>query len=336
MTTSANNPGNRDDIIGADLGLAGTLDKAALVAPSTTTALIQGETGSGKEVIARFIHHHSPRTNGPFIRVNCGAIAPDLIDSELFGHERGSFSGAEGRRKGWFERAHRGTLFLDEVGELSAAAQVRLLRVLQEGSLLRVGGEQEIQVDVRIVAATHRDLAAMVNQQFFREDLWYRLNVFPIYLPPLRERTSDIPALAEHLARRASVKLGLPVVYANSRQLLLLQQYDWPGNVREMQVVIERALILGHGKRLEIESALGTQHVAIKHSATSSTGEKYLSDQHLATLDTVIKEHIITALHAANGKVEGQYGAASMLGLNPNTLRSKMRKYDIKLSKVVR
>ena len=323
-----------EDVIGADAGLFNTLSQARLVAPASTTVLILGETGSGKEVIARHIHNHSDRKNSAFVRVNCGAISPDLVDSELFGHERGSFSGADARRRGWFERADGGTLFLDEVGELSMPAQVRLLRVLQEGTLTRVGGETDIHVNVRIIAATHRNLAEMVRANAFREDLWYRLNVFPIYLPPLRERLEDIPALAEHLVQRASIKLGLPAVMPSNAQLHELKQYDWPGNVREMQVVIERALILGRGKTLEIQVALGKQPSTPPFLRDEGEPQTPPLNTRLATLDEVIKQHIITALHASQGRVEGRLGAAHLLGLNPNTLRSKMRKLGISLSRV--
>jgi transcriptional regulator with GAF, ATPase, and Fis domain len=199
-----------ESVVGAETGLKEVMEHIELVAPSDAPVLILGETGSGKEVVARAIHTRSRRAAGPFLRVNCGAIPPELVDSELFGHERGSFTGAVGERKGWFERAAGGTLFLDECGELSPAAQVRLLRILQDGQFERVGGERGRHVDVRVVAASHRDLEAMVADGRFRQDLWYRLSVFPVHLPPLRERLSDIPALAAHFALRAAKRLGLP------------------------------------------------------------------------------------------------------------------------------
>ena len=201
-----------DTIVGAESGLKAVMERIELVVDSDVPVLIFGETGTGKELIARAIHSRSPRRNGPVIRVNCGAIPPELIDSELFGHQRGAFTGAAETRRGWFERADGGTLFLDEIGELPPAVQVRLLRVLQDGCLQRVGGEQMIHVDVRIVAATHRDLSSMVAEGLFREDLWYRIAVFPIVLPPLRERQEDIPTLAEHFARRAAIRFGLAEV----------------------------------------------------------------------------------------------------------------------------
>jgi len=211
-----------ETIVGADAGLRSVLERVELVARSDVPILILGETGAGKEVIARAIHTRSLRATGPFVRVNCGAIPPDLIDSQLFGHERGSFTGAVDRRRGWFERADRGTLFLDEVGDLPLAVQVRLLRVLQDGYLERIGGEEPIKVDTRIVTATHRDLTAMIGEGRFREDLWYRIAVFPILLPPLRERREDMPALARHFAQRAAIRFGLPVQMPSPRDMNML------------------------------------------------------------------------------------------------------------------
>ncbi len=238
-------------------GLRGVMDRVTLVARADIPVLILGETGSGKEVVAREIHKQSRRENGPFLRVNCGAIPPELVDSELFGHERGSFTGATALRKGWFERADRGTLFLDECGELPPAAQVRLLRILQDGTFERVGGERQIHVDVRVVAATHRNLQGMVAEGTFREDLWYRLAVFPIHLPPLRDRPEDIPALAAHFALCAAKRFGLPSRTPTPADVNLLATYSWPGNVRELSSVIECAAILGDGMRLDVVTALG-------------------------------------------------------------------------------
>ncbi len=244
-------------IVGTERGLRFVMERVDLVARSDVPVLLLGETGSGKEVIARAIHKRSPRAHGPFLRVNCGAIPPELIDAELFGHEKGSFTGATAMRRGWFERANEGTLFLDEIGELPLAAQVRFLRVLQEGSFERIGGEHPIKGDVRIIAATHRDLAAMVQSGDFREDLWYRIAVFPIVLPPLRERHEDIPLLADHFARRAALRFGLKLQLPTTEHLALLVSYSWPGNVRELGSVIDRAAILGNGERLEVARALG-------------------------------------------------------------------------------
>ncbi|HEX7478762.1 MAG TPA: sigma 54-interacting transcriptional regulator, partial [Polyangiales bacterium] len=250
-----------DTVVGDSAGLHGVMERVTQVAPTDAPVLILGETGSGKEVIARAIHTHSRRASGPVVRVNCGAIPAQLIDSELFGHERGSFTGAVATRKGWFERADGGTLFLDEIGELPLDAQVRLLRVLQDGSLERVGGTQPITVDVRIVAATHRNLETMVADGKFREDLWYRISIFPIRLPALRERPTDIPALAAHFAQRAGQRLGGTPLSPSEQDVALLMSYPWPGNVRELASVIERAAILGNGKRLEMAKALGTFEV---------------------------------------------------------------------------
>ncbi len=321
-----------DTIVGAEQGLAGVLQRVELVARSDAPVLIFGETGTGKELIARAIHQRSPRAAGPIHRVNCGAIPPELIDAELFGHERGAFTGAEQQRKGWFERADGGTLFLDEIGELPPAAQVRLLRILQDGWLERVGGQQPVHVDVRIVAATHRDLARMVAEGQFREDLWYRMAVFPVVLPPLRERRSDIPELARHFAGRAAVRFGLPEVLPNDADLRLLCAYDWPGNVRELGAVIDRAAILGDGVALEVATALGGAAVPaprVKGSVEEHALTEPVAAAPIESLDTAIRSHIERALIAARGKVEGPRGAAELLSVNPHTLRSKMRRLGI-------
>lgn len=315
-------------IVGADGDLREVMERAQLVSATDLSVLLLGETGSGKEVIARAIHDGSPRAKAPFIRVNCGAIPADLIDSELFGHERGSFTGAVARRQGWFERADGGTLFLDEIGELPLAAQVRLLRVLQEGTLQRVGGTDSITVDVRIIAATHRDLAAMVATGAFREDLWYRIAGFPIHIPPLRQRPNDLAALAEHMARRAADKLGLPLILPTAQDLQLLASYSWPGNVRELGVVMDRAAILGQGRRLEIRGALGAVHsIAPDRPATTTPRSAPGSD--FPTLEEVQRRHIEAALERTRGRVAGPAGAAVLLGLNSETLRSRMRKLGI-------
>lgn len=317
-----------DGIVGSESGLRPVMTRVDQVAPSDSSVLLLGETGSGKEVIARAIHERSLRAGAPFIRVNCGALPPDLIDSELFGHEKGSFTGASARRKGWFEQADGGTLFLDEVGELPPAVQVRLLRVLQDGSLTRVGGEESIHVDVRVIAATHRDLAAMVQEGTFREDLWYRIAVFPILIPPLRERKQDIPELARHFARRASAKIGLPPQMPTEADIALLRNYDWPGNVREMAAVIERAAILGEGHRLDVAAALGLS-VPARSAAARQLVAVDSKAQPFPTLDQVIIDHIRSALELCHGRIEGRKGAARLLGVNPHTLRSRMRKFGI-------
>ena len=244
-------------LIGGDTGLAAVMARARVVSRSSAPVLLFGETGTGKEIIARAIHEHSPFRSGPFRRVNCGAIASELIDSELFGHEQGAFTGAQARRKGWFEQADGGTLFLDEVGELALAAQVRLLRVVQDGEVVRVGGERPVRVHVRIVAATHRDLPAMVETQAFREDLYYRLSVFPIVIPPLRDRPGDIRVFAEYFAERAANRFGLRAVPISNDDVRVLAEYRWPGNVREMAAVMDRAVLLGQGRELNVAAALG-------------------------------------------------------------------------------
>jgi len=312
-------------LIGGDTGLAAVMTRARIVSRSAAPVLIFGETGTGKEIIARAIHEHSPFRGGPFRRVNCGAIPSELIDSELFGHEAGAFTGAVSRRKGWFEQADGGTLFLDEVGELALAAQIRLLRVVQDSEVVRVGGERPIRVNVRIVAATHRDLPGMVEKQTFREDLYYRLSVFPIVIPPLRDRPSDIRAFAEYFAQRAANRFGLRPVPVSDDDVQRLAEYQWPGNVREMAAVMDRAVLIGQGRALNVAGALG------QDSLTSATPARQ-TDQpasHIAPLDVVIRQHIEAALDATNGRVEGPYGAARLLRINPHTLRARMRKLKI-------
>jgi transcriptional regulator with GAF, ATPase, and Fis domain len=322
-----------DSIIGAETGLKEVMEQIELVAPSDAPVLVLGETGSGKEVVARAIHARSRRATGPFMRVNCGAIPPDLVDSELFGHERGSFTGAIGDRKGWFERADGGTLFLDECGELPLAAQVRLLRILQDGHFERLGGERSRHVDVRVVAATHRDLETMVADGRFRHDLWYRLAVFPVHLPPLRERLSDIPPLAAHFALRAAKRLGLPAVVPSAEDIRLLVDYPWPGNIRELAAVIERAAILGVGIRLEVGRALGLPSRPVSSSALPKREDPVHHGAAILTLDRAMARHIEDALARTGGKIEGESGAARLLGINPHTLRSRMRKLGIQWHK---
>lgn len=329
----------QEEIVGADSGLRLVMQRVELVAQSDVPVMILGETGTGKEVVARAIHTRSARQHGPFIRVNCGAIPPELIDSQLFGHEKGSFTGAAEMRRGWFERADGGTLFLDEIGELPLAAQVRLLRVLQDGIVERVGGEQSLRVDVRIVAATHRNLAEMVKNGRFREDLWYRVNVFPILLPLLRERLEDIPALARHFAKRAAHHFGLTYVEPTEDDVQLLRAYNWPGNIRELGAVLDRAAILGNGQSLQVAQALGTNRsggsLAPPDDLIPPANEAHFTGQvsspksTWATLDEVMKIHIERVLAATRGRVEGRHGAAAILGINPHTLRARMRKLKI-------
>jgi hydrogenase-4 transcriptional activator len=323
----------RDVVIGVEGGLREVMGRVELVARTRAPVLILGETGAGKEVIARALHQRSACSSGPLVRVNCGAIPPELVDSELFGHERGSFTGAVANRQGWFERAHGGTLFLDEVGELPPAAQVRLLRVLQDGNLERVGGQRTLHVDVRVVAATHRNVEAMVQAGTFRQDLWYRLSVFPIRLPALRERPGDIPALAAHFVAQAGRRLGVHGLSPTDQDVKLLMAYDWPGNVRELVAVIERATILGKGIRLEVERALGVRAPIPDPSAPPSTDVETDEQNVIAPLEQIIVRHIERALYATGGRIEGPFGAAHMLRVNPHTLRARMRKLDIDWSR---
>jgi transcriptional regulator with GAF, ATPase, and Fis domain len=319
-------------IIGFGSGLRAVMQRVELVSKSDVPVLIFGETGSGKEVVARVIHNGSPRAQRPFIRVNCGAIPHELIDSQLFGHEKGAFTGATECRQGWFERADGGTLLLDELGELPLAAQVRLLRILQDGWLDRVGGQQPISVDVRIVAATHRDLPAMVAAGQFREDLWYRLAVFPIVIPPLRERREDIPELARHFAQRAATRFGLYPAEPTAEDIDLLVSYAWPGNIRELATVIDRAAILGDGKQLEVAKSLGVPThgaAAVMPAAEAPSAARPASAEEIVPLDEVIRRHIELALAATGGRIEGHRGAAKLLQVNPHTLRGRMRKLKI-------
>jgi transcriptional regulator with GAF, ATPase, and Fis domain len=314
-------------LIGGDTGLAAVMARARMVSRSSAPVLLFGETGTGKEIIARAIHEHSTYRNGPFRRVNCGAIAPELIDSELFGHEPGAFTGAVTRRKGWFEQADGGTLFLDEAGELAPAAQVRLLRVVQDGEVVRVGGERAVRVNVRIVAATHRDLPVMVESQAFREDLYYRLAVFPIVIPPLRDRPTDIRAFAEYFAERAADRFGLRVVPVSEEDARVLAAYRWPGNVREMAAVMDRAVLVGQGRTLEVAAALGQRGPG--SLVASARASDSVPSTVIEPLDVVMRRHIEAALQATHGRVEGPHGAARLLRINPHTLRARMRKLKI-------
>ena len=310
-------------VVGAETGLREVMDRVEQVAPTDAPVLILGETGSGKEVVARAVHTRSRRAAGPFLRVNCGAIPAELVDSELFGHERGSFTGAVEARRGWFERADGGTLFLDEVAELPAAAQVRLLRVLQDGSYERVGGQRTLSSSVRVVAATHRDMEALMRAGRFREDLWYRLSVFPIGLPPLRERLGDLPALASHFAARASLRLHGTAIVPSAGDLDLLRTYAWPGNIRELSSVMERAVILGNGKSIEVAAAMGGVRGAVAGEPARGGAAPGAAP---GSLDAAVRARIEQALTVSRGRVEGPFGAAKALAVNPHTLRARMRK----------
>jgi transcriptional regulator with GAF, ATPase, and Fis domain len=281
------------------------------VAGQSTTVLLLGETGTGKEVVARRIHELSPRARRAYVRINCGAIPPTLLESALFGHERGAFTGALRAQAGVFERAHEGTLLLDEVGELSLDAQVRLLRILETGELERVGGARTQHVDVRVIAATHRDLDAMVTEGRFRRDLFYRLSVFPIRIPPLRERTSDIEPLARHILGELTRAGGGEPPTLNPKILKRLRNYSWPGNVRELENVLERSLILSRGGPLE---------VALPSSPTARSPVRF---------EDAARRCIADALVASEGRIYGPGGAAAILGLKPTTLVSKMQRLRV-------
>jgi hydrogenase-4 transcriptional activator len=323
-----------DTIIGADTGLKNVMKRIQLVANLDLPVLIFGETGTGKELIARNIHKRSNRSDGPFIRVNCGAIPSELIDSQLFGHEKGSFTGAVDSRKGWFERANGGTLFLDEVGEMSLKAQIRLLRILQDGWMERVGGKKSILVDVRIVLATNQNLSSMVAEGKFREDLWYRISSFPIFLPPLRERFEDLKALSEHFSKRSAHRFGLPVTLPTENDLHLLIAYEWPGNIRELATVIDRAALLGNGRCLEIAKSLGWEN-AFDRQEENIQKPEFEDSGHgkIYPLDVYTTRYIEKILVHTRGKIEGTHGAASLLKINPHTLRGRMRKLGINWSK---
>jgi len=305
-----------EEIVGYSAPLRRMLAQVARVAGADATVLILGETGTGKELIARAIHRNSKRSSRAFIRVNCAAIPPTLIASELFGHEKGSFTGAVQRRIGRFEAADGGTIFLDEVGELPPEAQVSLLRVLQEREFERVGSNRPLPVDVRVLAATNRDLKSAVAQGKFREDLYYRLNVFPIEVPALRDRADDIPLLAEYLVRRFAQKAGKKIGHVDGRTLELLRAYDWPGNVRELQNVIERSVILSDGEAFSVNEAW------LRRSADGAFGST-VSATHAGAANE--RERIEAALAASQGRVSGPSGAAVRLGFPRQTLESKIR-----------
>jgi len=305
-------------MIGEHSGLKTVMDGLNRVAATDTTVLILGETGTGKELIARAVHDRGPRAAHPLVKVNCAALPGELIESELFGHEKGAFTGATAQRKGRFELADGGTIFLDEVGELSAQAQAKLLRVLQEQTFERVGGTRSLRVDVRVIAATNRDLAAMVAEGRFRADLFYRLNVFPVLLPPLRERPEDILPLAIFFLGGFVKKLGKPLTGISEDATARLEDYPWPGNVRELQNVVERAVILASGPELEIDDAMLGQRSELV-SATAS-GDR---------LDEVNRAHIRGILEQCGGKIEGRDGAAAVLGVKPSTLRYRLKKLGI-------
>jgi DNA-binding NtrC family response regulator len=308
-------------MVGSSAVLAAVRAKIAQVAPTDSTVLVLGETGTGKEVAAAAIHAASARRDGPLVKVNCAALPRELVESELFGHEKGAFTGAAQQRRGRFELADGGTLLLDEVGELSLEAQAKLLRVLQEREFERVGGSKTLRVDVRVIAATNRDLQAQVSRGAFRNDLFYRLNVFPIELPPLRERREDLPELVRHLAEKAARRLGQTLEAISPAFVERAAVQAWPGNIRELENVIERALIMSGGALLD-GSDLFTSAAAAAPAAQSSGG----------TLEDMERAYIQRVLEGAGWQIEGERGAARTLGLNPSTLRGRLRKLGIRKS----
>jgi transcriptional regulator with GAF, ATPase, and Fis domain len=317
------------DIIGRSAPLQRVLEQVELVSATTSTVLISGETGTGKELIARAVHQRSNRRNQMFVAVNCAALPASLVESELFGHERGAFTGAIARRAGRFEQADGGTLFLDEIGELQLETQAKLLRVLQFGEFERVGGSRPLKTNVRIIAASNRDLADAVREGRFRSDLYHRLSVFPIHIPPLRERREDIPLLAAYLVTQKARQLGRIIDRISNPILDRLTAYDWPGNVRELENVLERAIILSPGNSILAHAVqLGPISPADKNLAvTNSEPEADSGDGD--TLEARERAHIRRICNATGWKIKGPAGAAVKLGLNPGTLYSRMKKLGI-------
>jgi formate hydrogenlyase transcriptional activator len=308
-----------DGIIGESSALRGVLEQVAIVAPTDSTVLLRGETGTGKELIAQAIHKLSIRRDRPFVRMNCAAIPSGLLESEFFGHEKGAFTGALMQKKGRFETANCGTLFLDEIGDISLELQPKLLRAVQEQEFERLGSNQTIQVDVRIIAATHRDLSAMIHENKFREDLFYRLNVFPIEIPPLRERAEDIPSLVNHFVSKFSARMRKHVEFVPDSTMNALVAHPWRGNIRELANFIERAVILTHGE--ELVAPIAELRVA---SATSNDNLPATAFQQAEA------KVILDALKAASGRIAGKGGAAERLGLKRTTLQNKIRRLGIK------
>jgi len=306
---------NHENIIGNSDALKYVLYKVEQIADSYTTVLVLGETGTGKELIARAIHGFSKRKNRALVKVNCAALPANLIESELFGHEKGAFTGSDRRQLGRFEIADGATLFLDEIGELSLELQSKLLRVLQDGEFERVGSSKTIKVDARIITATNRNLEEEVEKGRFRSDLWYRLNVFPITMPPLRERVTDIPLLVDFYVQKISRRLGKSIDQVPKNVMNTIQNYHWPGNIRELENVLERAVINSSGSKLHLVDDLGKSY-------------KHLS-KNLKTLEAVERDYIVGVLEQTHWKVSGKNSATQILGLNRSTLRARMRKFNI-------
>jgi formate hydrogenlyase transcriptional activator len=317
-----NSSAARSAMIGSQQGLRSVWHALHMVAPTDSAVLIHGETGTGKELVARAIHAASIRRCGPYVKLNCAAIPSGLVESELFGHERGAFTGAAAQTTGRFQLAHTGTLFLDEIGDLPLELQPKLLRVLQEHEFERLGSNRTVRVDVRIVAATNQDLHEMVRERRFRADLFYRLNVFPITVPPLRERAEDIPVLIQHFVREFGSRMKKQIIHIAPETMEFLQQYEWPGNVRELQNFVERAVIMSSGPNLEVGFGELTRMAKgdMVEDGTPSLAR---------TLTEAERDHILYVLRQVRGVVGGRNGAAARLGLPRTTLISRMRKLGI-------
>lgn len=312
---------NFDEIVGRSAAIQSVLSNVRRVAATDASVLIRGETGTGKELIARAVHSASKRRDKPLIKINCAALPAGLVESELFGHEKGAFTGAIAKRIGRFELADGGTIFLDEIGEIPLEVQVKLLRVLQEREFDRVGGKSPIEVDVRVIAATNRDLFQAVAEKTFREDLFYRLNVFPLLTPPLRNRAEDIPLLVSFLIDKYMLRIGKRVEGVSANSMQRLRSYRWPGNIRELENVIERAIILADGPVIEVDSEmLPGLTEPVTGPASPTTG---------ASLEEVERQHIAAVLKQTNWVIEGSNGAAKILDLHPSTLRYRMKKLGV-------
>lgn len=307
-----------EQIIGASPALEAVLRQVECVAPTDSTVLIEGETGTGKELIARAVHNLSSRFGRPFLKLNCAAIPFDLLESELFGHEKGAFTGAIAQRIGRFELANQGTVFLDEIGDIPLGLQPKLLRILQEQEFERLGSTRTFRVDVRLVAATNKDLAESVEKNEFRSDLYYRLNVFPIHLPPLRERVADIPLLVQHFVQQFASRMGKAIETIPDETMQALTRYSWPGNIRELQNLIERAVILSPGPELQIPPQCLQNRTAPRQER-----------QQIPTWEEAERDLILTTLKAADWVISGPHGAATRLGINRSTLQFRMRKLGI-------
>ena len=312
----------REEAVGFSNGLRNVFQMISIVAKADSTVLILGETGTGKELMASTIHQFSLRNNKPLVKLNCAVLPVQLAESELFGHEKGSFTGAVERRIGKFELAANGTLFLDEIGELSMELQSKLLRAIQEKEIIRVGGTTVIKTDVRLIAATNRDLKKEADEGKFREDLYYRLNVFPIVIPPLRERKDDIPILVAHFLKKISEKCGKPIYTISNKALRELTHYDWPGNVRELEHIIERSILMCTGNTITDVPLLS------KGEALSALQIQ----QQFPSLEENERAYIISVLKKTNGKIRGKQGAADILKIPPTTLHSKIKKLGIRRS----